>query len=82
MRELIKSKMINNEVIGIGMTWENTEIGGDYLFLPEGNFSFMINRNRKILIDKITDVSWYLTRIIPVLSLEDIKLIGYKFEEI
>lgn len=82
LQKLMENKIINNEVIGITMTWENTGIGGDYLFWPDGNFSFIINKNRKILIDKITDVNWYLTRIIPVFGLGNIKLIEYKFEEI
>lgn len=81
LREIMKEKLLHNEVIGITMTWENTEIGGDFLFWPDGNLSLIVNKNRKILINQFTDVSWYISRILPVFNTGNIQLVGYTFEE-
>ncbi|TCP69401.1 hypothetical protein EDD57_10960 [Baia soyae] len=55
---------------------------GDLLIWADGKFSFMINKNRKRLIDNITDVNWYLMRVIPVIRSLDLYISEYTMEEI
>lgn len=71
------------EVIGISMTWENTNIGGSFLFLKNGEISISLIINRKSLGGmNNTDVSWYLTRIMPVFNQDDGILIeSFSYEE-
>ncbi|TCP69405.1 hypothetical protein [Baia soyae] len=81
LREIIKQKMINREVIGVILKWEDTDIGGSLLIWPDGNCSFMANRNRKILIGRVTDISWYLSKLVPAVNSNGIRMIGYKASE-
>jgi len=83
--KIIELKEVEKEIIGIVITWKNTEIGGSCLFFENGLFSFCLNVNRKIIKSSLvrrTDVSWYLTRILPVFELENIQIETIKFEEI
>ncbi|SFX74050.1 hypothetical protein SAMN04487866_12134 [Thermoactinomyces sp. DSM 45891] len=81
LQELVQRKIDQNEVIGITITWEDTDVGGDFLIWPDGNCSFMVNKNRKILIDRITDISWYLSKLVPAINSRGIRLIEYKVSE-
>ncbi|TCP64411.1 hypothetical protein [Baia soyae] len=76
LQELVQRKMDQNEVIGISITWGDTDVGGDFLIWPDGNCSFMVNKNRKILIGRVTDFSWYLAKLIPAVDSRDIRMIG------
>lgn len=65
--EVIKKKMINAEIVGMVLTWEDTKIGGEFLFYQENDFIMSLSSNRKTLAAcyDYTDVSWYIKRLIP-----------------
>lgn len=84
LMEIFKKKEQNGELIGVMMNWQNTEIGGELLlrtekYVTENNIntpmSFCLSSDRKILADygdfKITDVNWYLERLLPIFNQGD-----------
>ncbi|MCG7412966.1 hypothetical protein, partial [Moraxella nonliquefaciens] len=67
--EICQKKFINQEVIGLVLTWLDTNIGGEILFYPDGNISMILNLNRiKNQSTDLTDFDWYLSKIIPCLN--------------
>ena len=66
--EIAKQKQNNNEVIGVGMIWENTSIGGTLLVYPDHKISFSLSINLKTISNGATDVNWYLDKILPYLE--------------
>lgn len=71
MSILIKKEQ-QNETIGVGMTWADTGIGGMILLTNGGNLSLTLSINRKMIEDikndLLTDVNWYLTKLLPPLD--------------
>lgn len=75
LREIFLQKDAACETNGIMMTWQNTEIGGDFLFWPKEvnykSFSLNLNPFRPIIKLKndyeIIDFQWYLERLLPPL---------------
>ena len=68
-------KFKNNEIIGLGLTWLDTNIGGNFLFYPEGGLSFLLNIKRiENSSTTLTDFNWYLEKIVPVLIRNHIKV--------
>lgn len=75
LNEIIKEKIVLNEVVGVIMTWENTGIGGTFLFWTDEKYETFsmntsINRQEVVLeIDyKITDFQWYLPKLLVPLD--------------
>ena len=62
---IVSQKEKQGEIIGVGVTWESTMIGGTLLIHSNCSLSFSLTINRKQLVSNITDVSWYLERILP-----------------
>ena len=57
------------------MTWKDTNIGGEFLFFPNGQLlavSWSVNRKPLKHCVDFTDHSWYLTRILAPLLKEGI----------
>ena len=68
--ETLKQKEKNRELIGLVMTWKDTNIGGEFLFFPAGQLiavSWSVNRKALKHCADFTDHSWYLTRILTPL---------------
>lgn len=93
MNTLIKKEQ-QGELIGVGVTWQDTYIGGTLLLWDEKKaltkkiytpLSFSLSSDRKILIDyghfKITNVNWYLEKLLPVLNNNDLYVASYTYEE-
>ena len=83
---LLRKKELNNEVVGIALTWKNTNTGGTFLFWNYSSFSLNISINRKVLkIDEanttITDVNWYLSRLLPILNRGNFRVESFSYEE-
>lgn len=58
--EELKKKQNSNEPIGVVLTYENTQIGGNALFLfKENQLSLSLNINTKFLDTGIADFIWY-----------------------
>ena len=73
--EIFKQKEKNRELIGLVMTWKDTNIGGEFLFFPDGQLlAVSWGVNRKVLkhCADFTDHSWYLTRVLAPLLQEGI----------
>jgi hypothetical protein len=66
--DIIGQKEVAEEVIGITLSWPANGIGVNAHFRPDGTiwFSLLINL-RTLEKSEVTDVSWYLRRIIPPL---------------
>ena len=79
LNQILQAKKEQKEIIGVRMTWQNTDIGGDFLFWPKNNnvnsletFSLNFDGNRqKIKMEnnyELTDFQWYLSKLLPQLS--------------
>ena len=68
--EILQEKEKARELIGLVMTWKDTDIGGEFLFFPGmKRLSVGWNVNRRTLqhCAGFTDHSWYLSRILAPL---------------
>jgi hypothetical protein len=68
--ETLKQKEKNRELIGLAMTWKETNIGGEFLFFPDRQrlaVSWSVNRKALKHCANFTDHSWYLTRMLTPL---------------
>ena len=67
--EILDTKDKKGELIGIGMTWKETNIGGTFLVHGNGTFLMSPDINRKVIdvenYNSITDLNWYITKLIP-----------------
>lgn len=70
--EILRQKQECNELIGMTLLWENTDVGVILLFHADGTLSFSTNINR-VALDaecsgrKLTDMNWYLERLAPAI---------------
>lgn len=77
----IQTKANMGEVIGVVLTFENTAIGGAWLFFPNGDITFTPGVNRRKT-DYGSDVGWYLLRVLPALqSAGDFDVESWRWEE-
>lgn len=92
--KILEAKELKNELIGIGIRWQNTDIGGEILLWTEKamlekkihtSMSFCIDGSRKSLFDEgypnITDVNWYLKRLLPIFSQDDTLIEYYTYNQ-
>lgn len=82
---ILMKKEKNNEIIGVAMTWSNTGIGGDFLLSKDGKLSVNLSINRKLIESdssmKITDINWYLVKLLPIFNHKDIQVESFTYEE-
>jgi len=68
--EILSEKDTRGELIGVVLTWENSNIGGHFLLRRNGTITISLNINRRVIntvsSSKLTDITWYITRIVPV----------------
>jgi len=83
--ETLQKKEKLGENIGVNLTWKNTNVGGSFLFFDDNVLSVTLTINRKIFIRKnnleVTDVNWYLERLLPPLNAEDLRIGHFAYEE-
>jgi len=70
---IIVKKIAAKEMIGIVMTWQDSMIGGNFLYMPERfTLSFSASINRQKLkndpYDRFTSIDWYYSKILRGLS--------------
>lgn len=66
---ILKRKAELFELIGVSMTWQKSNVGGDFLFRSDGSISIALSINRKTITGcSSTDLSWYLERLLPGFS--------------
>ncbi|MBS7532023.1 hypothetical protein IC619_016375 [Hazenella sp. IB182353] len=80
----VEKKEERNEVVGVNITWKDTQIGGDLLINPDGKISFSLTVNRKLFDEEfgLVDVNWYLMRLIPPLANCDLYIDTISYEEL
>lgn len=82
---ILSKKEHQNETIGVGLTWKDTGIGGMLLLFNGGKMSITLSINRKIIDNNqacaLTDVNWYLTKLIPPLSQGDMVIESISYYE-
>lgn len=68
LMEMIEQKEQDNEIIGLMLYWKNTDIGISMLIFPDAKIIFQFMSNRVKLENAfyfdMTDVNWYLERIL------------------
>lgn len=83
---ILEEKEKKKELIGVVLTWKNTNIGGSVLFYTSNEILFSLNANRKVLRGlhdfKMTDFNWYLSRLIPIFYENNIPIKSFTFEEL
>lgn len=78
---IIKQKEEQGELIGVGMLWRDTGIGGEFLVRANGLVSIVISINKMVTDYDITDISWYLDRTLPLLKDKGFKVVSVIFTE-
>lgn len=94
LMEILEKKEKNKELIGIRMVWKGSEVGGDLLIWDKDEarnkkihtpISFILDGNRKILAKyddfSITDINWYLEKLIPAFNQGDTLVEYYTYDE-
>ncbi|MFC9711764.1 hypothetical protein ACFTRD_26835 [Paenibacillus sp. NPDC056933] len=68
--KILSTKEKQRELIGVAMTWKDTNRGGTFLIRENGTFLMSPDINRKVVevesYSNITDINWYMTKLIPV----------------
>ena len=67
--EIVRKKEQENEIIGITMTWATSQIGIDLLIYNNYQLNIGLNTNRQHLNIrnlKVTDINWYLEKILAI----------------
>lgn len=78
---ILENKHTLDEMIGISMLWKESNSGGEFLFYRD-KLIFSITVNRQILLDSITDVNWYLEKIIPCILKCQMTITHIRFDEV
>ena len=80
-REL-KDKATAGELLGITLTWEQSEIGGQFLVEADWHITLSATINRVTLPGtRITDVSWYVMRLAAAMARANIYMESLKWVE-
>lgn len=75
LNNIFRKKEVEKEIVGVIMNWQNTTIGGSFLFWPQDNyekFSINLDAYRQTVIwppdYEVTDFQWYLKKLLPPLN--------------
>lgn len=82
---IVRTKEENSEAIGVMAMWKDSEIGGSFLIYSnlEITFSICINR-KKIKLgnnEEMTDINWYIERLIILLKSKNYIVESFSYEE-
>lgn len=92
--KIVAEKESQAELIGVAMTWQDTDIGGELLMSGEletkekkihSPIKFSVAAHRNKFLSKedypITDVNWYLERLLLAFDRDDVYVEFYTYEE-
>lgn len=79
--ELILGKERSGEIIGFIIYWGNMDIGGSVLLHSPNEISISLLINRQKINDNITDVNWYITKILPCFMNDSIRVESWSFSQ-
>lgn len=86
--EIIKTiaeKIYPQEPISIILTWQDTNIGGTFIFQPNEKLTINLTLNRKTINEfncEITDSNWYFARILPLFYENNIEVFCFSLTEL
>lgn len=66
LSKLMLEKHGADEVFGLRLWWDRSEVGGEFLFYRDGQIIFSPSINRVKFGPRTSDVNWYVRRIIPI----------------
>lgn len=75
-------KQIFQELIGVSLSWKDTDIGGEFLISDDLTLCISLTNNRRINTYGLTDFDWYLSRIIPAIDRDEIFIEDISFTEL
>ena len=82
INEILLAKLRAGEPLGVVLTWESTQIGGTVIIRSSGTFTFSASINRQCLGgSSTTDVSWYLSRLLPALASSGVHISSWAWTE-
>jgi len=85
LNDIIENKEKSGEIIGVIMKCGDTDIGGSFLIYSELELSFSMTINRKTTKCTnnhiLTDVNWYVERIVCLLRDSDYIIESFSYEE-
>ena len=67
---LLQDKLAAQQTFGLRLWWEGGQVGGEFLVFPNCDVTFSPTINRVTLGERTTDVSWYLSRLLPLFEQE------------
>ncbi len=67
---LFQAKMSAQETFGLRLWWEGGDVGGEFLIQSNSVVTFSPSMNRVTIDDRTTDVSWYLSKLLPLFRRE------------
>lgn len=83
--KILKEKECRNEPVGVVLTWQNTNVGGAFIFQSPEKLSIDLIVNRKIFYGinnfNMTDGNWYLTRLLPIFRENNVEVYYFAFSE-
>ena len=83
--DIAKTKQDNDEVIGVIIRWEDSEIGGTLIIHPDLEVSFLISINTKKLKlannEEVVDVNWYIEKLVILLKNKKYIIERFAYEE-
>lgn len=79
--DILSKKEELGELIGVTMTWEETGVGGEFLFHKSNLIVINLSINRQVTLLTLTDVNWYLSKLIPALRGGGISVESIVFSE-
>lgn len=83
--QIIEKKERIEEIIGVILTWQDTGIGGQFLFRCNGIISVNVTLLRKLISSnsnvEITDINWYLTRLLNVFNEKVMQVEHFSYQE-
>jgi hypothetical protein len=78
---ILKEKCLLNELLGVVLTWRDSNIGGEFLFDINGVITISLSINHLRTFNGITDLNWYFEKIIPCIRSNNMKILSIKYEE-
>lgn len=83
--DIVDKKEACGEIIGLVMLWDTTDVGVQLIIRSELELSFSVSINRKVIHSlnngSVTDINWYVERIIRLLKGSDYIVESFSFEE-
>lgn len=77
--EILRKKNSINEVLGVSLSWLDTNIGGAFLVRQDLSISMSLSNNRQLNSYGVTDFDWYLSKIVPILNKRELNIESIAF---